>query len=201
MSTAMPRAAAPAAVGVDSAAVEAESGYGGMAIALHWLIGLALLGQVVFGFLLDDLAPRGTPARASVINLHKSLGICLGLLVVARLLWRLGHRPPACAASMAAWQRRSASIVHAALYVCMLAMPLSAYIASNFSKHGVRFFGTRFAPLGPDLPRVYDFFNGLHVALAWLFCALVAFHVLAALKHALIDRDAVFRRMWPRAGR
>ena len=172
-----------------------------MAVALHWLIGLALLGQVVFGFLLDDLAPRGTPGRAAVINLHKSFGICLGLLVVARLLWRLGHRPPAYAASMTAWQRSAARVVHGTLYACMLAMPLSAYIASNFSKHGIRFFGTRFAPWGPDLPRVYDFFNGLHVALTWIFCALVVAHVLAALKHAVIDRDTVFSRMWPRVRR
>ena len=60
--------------------------YGRVAIALHWLIGLALLGQIGFGFMLDNIAPRGTPARAATINLHKSFGIVLGLLIVLRLL-------------------------------------------------------------------------------------------------------------------
>ena len=35
--------------------------YGRVAICLHWSIGLLLLAQIAFGFLLDDIAPRGTP--------------------------------------------------------------------------------------------------------------------------------------------
>ncbi len=183
------------------AAAPPVPGYGRVAIALHWLVAAALFAQIGFGFLLDDLAPRGTPGRAAMINLHKSLGICLGLFIAGRLVWRLTHAVPAFAGSMPRWQRRAAQAMHAALYACMLALPLAGYLASNFSKHGVRFFGTRLAPWGPDLTAVYAFFNGLHVVLSWLLCALIALHVLAALKHALIDRDTVFSRMWPRAAR
>ena len=82
--------------------------YGRVAIALHWLIGAALLAQITFGFLLDDIAPRGTPARAATINLHKSCGIVLALLIVVRLLWRLKHRPPAWPLALSAWQRSTA---------------------------------------------------------------------------------------------
>ena len=184
-----------------SALPQPAPGYGRVAIALHWLIALALFGQIAFGFLLDDIAPRNTPARAATINLHKSIGICLGLLILARLAWRLSHAVPAFDGAMPAWQRRAARASHHALYACMLALPLAGYVASNFSKHGVRFFGIRLAPWGPDLPAVYGFFNGLHVALAWTLCALIALHVLAALKHALVDRDGVFSRMWPPAAR
>jgi cytochrome b561 len=98
---------------------------------------------------------------------------------------------------MAAWQRSAALWGHRALYACMLTMPLSGYVASNFSKHGLRFFGFALPPWGPDLPLVYALFNGLHVATAFIFCALIAGHVLAALKHALIDHDGVFARIWP----
>jgi cytochrome b561 len=171
--------------------------YGRVASALHWLIGIALLGQVTFGFLLDEIAPRGTPARGSVINLHKSFGIVLGLLIVLRLLWRLKHRPPAWPADMPAWQRRAAHLGHAALYGCMLVLPLSGYIASNFSKHGVKFFGIALRPWGPDLPAVYNAFNLLHVVTGFVFAALIVGHIAAALKHALVDRDAVFARIWP----
>ena len=157
--------------------------YDRTAVALHWLIGLALIAQIAFGFLLDDIAARGTPARAAVINLHKSLGLVLLALIAARLAWRLLHRPPGWPAGMARWQRRAASWGHRALYACMFAMPLSGYVASNFSKHGIRFFGVALAPWGPDLPAVYRFFNGVHVATAFLFAALIAGHIAVALLH------------------
>ncbi len=170
------------------------SRYDLMARWLHWLIGIALLCQIAFGFLLDDIAPRNTPARAGVINLHKSTGIVLGLLILARLLWRLRHSAPGWPASMPQWQQQAARIGHRLLYACMLLMPLSGYIGSNFSKHGVKFFGISLQAWGPDLPSVYNFFNTVHVVTAWVFAALIVGHVLAALKHAL-DRDGTLRRI------
>ncbi len=172
-----------------------------LSIALHWLIGLALLGQIVFGFLLDELAPRGSPDRSAVINLHKSLGMVLGLLIVLRLGWRMRHRPPDWPGSMPEWQQRAARLGHRGLYACMLAMPLSGYVASNFSKHGVKFFGRALPPWGPDSPAVYALFNGAHGVTAWLFTALIAGHVAVAVKHALVDHDGVFSRIWPGAAR
>ncbi|MEO6747517.1 MAG: cytochrome b [Caldimonas sp.] len=171
--------------------------YGRTAAALHWVIGIALTGQIVFGFLLDEIAPRGTPGRTPTINLHKSFGLVLALVIVARLLWRLRHAPPALPLSMAEWQRKAARLGHRALYACMLLMPASGYVASNFSKHGVRFFGTHLKAWGPDNPAVYAFFNGVHIGTAYLFCVLIVGHIAISLKHALIDHDDVFGRMWP----
>ena len=178
-----------------------SSRYDTVAIALHWVIGIALLAQIAFGFMLDDIAPRGTPARSTVINLHKSIGLVLALAIVARLAWRLAHRPPPLPDSVPAWQQRAARWSHRALYTCMLVMPVSGYIASNFSKHGVKFFNVvTLKPWGPDLKAVYDVFNGIHVVTAFLFATLIALHVAAALKHAWVTRDGVFARMWPGAG-
>ena len=168
--------------------------YDSVARLLHWLIGIALLCQIAFGFLLDDIAPRNTPARASVINLHKSCGIVLGLLILFRLYWRLAHKVPAWSAAMPHWQQQAARIGHRALYACMLLMPLSGYVGSNFSKHGIKFFGIALKPWGPDLPSVYEFCNAVHVVTAWIFATLIAGHILAALKHA-IDRDGTLRRI------
>jgi cytochrome b561 len=96
---------------------------------------------------------------------------------------------------MPAWQQRAASLGHGALYACMLLLPLSGYVASNFSKYGLKFFGTALPPWGPDLPAVYAFFNGLHGALGWTLAALVGGHVAMAAKHAWIDHDGLFSRM------
>lgn len=169
--------------------------YDRVARLLHWLIGVALIAQMAFGFVLDDIAPRGTSSRAVVINLHKSVGIALAVLIALRIVWRLRHRPAAWSASMSASERRAARIGHAALYVCMAVMPLSGYGASNFSRHGIRLFGLALRPWGPDWPAVYATLNLVHVTTAWLFAALIAGHVLFALKHALADRDRRLARV------
>ncbi|MFC5550055.1 cytochrome b [Massilia aerilata] len=168
------------------------------AIALHWLIALLLLGQFAFGLMLDDI-PRGTPDRGLYVNLHKSSGIVIGLLILLRIAWRLKHTPPPLPAGMPAWQRTAARLSHVALYLCMLALPLSGYLASNFSRHGIKFFNiVRLPPWGPDDKTLYAFFNGTHHVAALLLAGFVGLHVLAVAKHMLIDRDGLLWRMWPR---
>lgn len=172
--------------------------YTGTAIALHWLIALLLLGQFAFGLMLNDI-PRGTPERGFYVNLHKSSGILIGLLILLRLGWRLTHRPPPLPNTTPHGQRRAARVSHIALYVCMIALPLSGYLASNFSKHGIKFFNAvRWAPWGPDDKTWYAIFNGTHHLAALLLALLVAVHVLAVAKHMLIDHDGLLLRMWPR---
>src|SRR5258708_31245824 len=64
-----------------------------VAIALHWLVAALVLGQVILGWWLSDI-PRGTPARGTLVNIHKSIGLTVWGLIVIRLGWRLGHPPP-----------------------------------------------------------------------------------------------------------
>jgi cytochrome b561 len=166
-----------------------------VARALHWGIALLIIGQISFGFLLDTLAPRNTPSRSVVINLHKSFGLVLLVLIVLRVAWRLKHRPPRWPAVMSLAEQTAATWGHRALYAVMLALPLSGYVASNFSKHGIKLFNVvLLPPWGPDIPTVYRFFNGMHVLLAFALTALVIGHVVAALRHRF-KRDGVFQRM------
>jgi cytochrome b561 len=180
-----------------AAATAARSRYDRVAAWLHWSIGALLLAEIAFGLLLDDIAPRGTPARAGVINLHKSFGIVLGVLIVLRIVWRLAHAPPPWPASMSAARRRAANAGHVALYACMLVAPLSGYLGSNFSRHGVRFFGAELAPWGPDWPRAYAFLVGVHDVSSYLLLALTIGHVAMALRHALVEHDGIFDRIVP----
>jgi cytochrome b561 len=191
------------AAGSQGLPVTARLRYDRVASWLHWGIGVLLLAEIAFGLLLDEIAPRGTPARAGVINLHKSVGIVLGLLVVFRIAWRLAHAAPPWPASMSAARRRAANAGHVALYACMLVSPLAGYLGSNFSRHGVRFFGIVLPPWGPDWPAAYAFLVGLHDASSYLLLALTVGHVAMAIEHALVERDGVFERIlpWPAARR
>jgi cytochrome b561 len=170
--------------------------YSRTAIALHWLLALLLLGQIAFGWYLEDV-PRGTPARTLVVNWHKSFGMILGVLILFRSYWRLTHRAPELPSSRPSWERAAAHVSHWALYACMLIMPLSGYIASNFSKYGVNFLNAvKLPPWGVENKAVYDTLNTTHVVTSYIFVGLIAVHVLAALRH-LFMRDGIFSRMWP----
>ena len=167
------------------------------AMVLHWLIALAVLAQIGFGWYLQQI-PRRTPERTIYVNYHKSTGMLIGLLILVRIAWRLKHRPPALPASMPTWERRAARANHVLLYACMIIMPLAGYTASNFSKFGVKFFNAvLLPPWGVDDRSIYAFFNGLHVATSYVFVALIALHLLAAMKHAFFPRHGILRRMLP----
>jgi cytochrome b561 len=169
--------------------------YSRTAILLHWLIGLWLMAQVGWGLYLDEV-PRGTAARSVAVNWHKSLGLIVAALIVFRLYWRLTHRPPAPPPSVSGWQTRLAGATHLGLYLCMIGLPVAGYLASNFSKFGIRFLNLwHWKPWGSEDAALYAWFNGLHVALAWLFIALVALHVAGALSHLRSRHDGVLARM------
>ena len=161
---------------------------------LHWVTAILLLGQFAFGWWLGDI-PRNTPARGYFVNLHKSAGIVMGLLILLRLFWWLRHASPPHPVMMKRWQQRLADAAHLALYVGMVVMPLSGYLASNFSRHGVKFFNVlTLAPWGPDAKLVYAVLNQVHKTTAFLMFGLILLHVLAALGHAL-QRDGIFSRI------
>ncbi len=168
------------------------------AIWLHWSIAILLLSQFAFGWYLQEI-PRGVPERSYFVNLHKSTGILIGLLILVRLGWRLTHKPPPLPDTIPRFQQRIASATHILLYVLMIVMPLSGYIASNFSKWGVKFFNAiTFPPWGVEDKFIYAVFNQTHKVASWLLLVLIILHVLAGLKHLFIDRDRVFSRMLPR---
>ena len=179
-------------LGIDGPAMPLR--YTTTAKVLHWLIGLALIGQIGFGWYLGEIE-RGTAARSVIVNLHKSIGLTLGVLILLRLLWRLRHPPPPFPDRLPPWQRVMARTSHIALYVCMVLMPLSGYIASNFSRWGVKYFGIALSPWGPDSPTIYAFFNGTHRLTSYVLVALICLHVIAAMGH-LVAGDGVFKRMW-----
>jgi cytochrome b561 len=181
----------------DSQQQQSPTPYNKGAIVLHWLIAALLFGQIAFGWFLETI-PRGIPARGFYVNLHKSTGLTLALIILIRIVWRLTHPAPQLPSFMPAWERIATKWTHGVLYVCMLLMPLSGYVASNFSKYGVKLFNlVSLPPWGADDHRIYAVFNTTHVVTSYLFVTLIVLHVLAAIRHG-IRRDGVMARMWPR---
>ena len=167
------------------------------AIVLHWLLAVLIIGMLFLGYFMVDI-PRSTPARGFYFNLHKSIGVLVGILVLVRIGWHLHNTVPPLPADMAKWEIWGARWGHRALYLLMVAVPATGYISSSFNKFGVKFFGIALPSWGWDDKPLRELFASMHSALAMAFAVLIAVHVLAALKHALLDRDHIFRRMLPR---
>ena len=174
--------------------------YSGVAIALHWVLALALLGMVGFGLYMADLP--FSPARLKLYNWHKWAGVCVLVLSLARLLWRLTHRPPelpaAMQAAMPAWQKLAHHGTHAALYALFFAIPLLGWAYSSAAGFPIVVFGVLplpdWVPVSTDLAEAL---KPLHKWAALTLTALVGLHVAAVVKHQLIDRDGLLWRMWP----
>src|SRR6266700_1460194 len=161
------------------------------AITLHWLIAAVVLGQIAFGWYLEQI-PLGAPPRTAVVNFHKSTGLVIGLLIVFRLAWRMTPTPPRGAPRPASARAAAAVINPVLLYACMLIMPIAGYTASIFSRFGVKLSNAvLLPPWGADDRDIYAFFNGLHVGTSYVFVTLIAIHSLAAAKHLIFPRHGI----------
>lgn len=172
--------------------------YDHVAMTLHWLVAVGVIAQILLGLWMIEIPKQPVGVRVYWFNLHKSIGITFGVLIVTRLAWRITHRPPRLPSTMPNWQVRAAGASHALLYACMIAMPVAGYLGSTFSGYPIRYFGLVLPGWGWKDDALKDFFSSVHLVTAVLFSFLITLHVLAALKHLWIDRDGVFHRMLPR---
>ncbi len=173
---------------------------------LHWLIALLITINVVLALSADSLSAAG--AR-SVVDLHKSIGITVLGLAILRVLWRFARRPPDMPIHYLGWERRLAHLVHALLYFLLFALPISGWMHDSAWKdaatHPMHLYGLIEWPriayiehIDPVLrERLHDQFGNWHTWFGYALYALVALHILGALKHQFIDHHAEFQRMWP----
>lgn len=162
-------------------------------VVLHWVLALSLLAQLALGWWMLDI-PKSPPGlRAGWFNLHKSIGLTIFLIVLAQIAWRV-RQPVPGHSTLPAWQRRAARLTHGLLYLCMLVIPLSGYLGSTFTRYPVRYFGVVLPDWNRDWPAAKQLMSNIHLAAVWLFMALVALHVAAALWHWW-QRDGVSSRM------
>ncbi|MGD2141241.1 MAG: cytochrome b [Burkholderiales bacterium] len=177
--------------------MQASARYGNVAIALHWIVAVFILVLIGLGLYMVDI-PRGTPERAFFFNLHKSIGLTIGIIVLIRFWWRHKNPPPPLPASMPKWQVTASNISHALLYMCLIMMPIAGFTASQFTKYGVTYFGLfKIPPMGPQERVLWDFFQGVHENTAYVLMFVLAVHILAALYHLIVAKDGVFQRMLP----
>lgn len=179
-----------------SASAPPPARYSSAAIFLHWLLAALLLFQLSLGWRLETLA---NVPQFIAFQLHKSVGIAILLLSLARLGIRLAVPRPAPVAASPALSFL-AGATHALLYFVMIAGPLTGWIIVSTATVRVQtlLFGVvpwPHLPLGAGWNKPAE---AAHSVIAWLFVGLVVLHVAGALRHHML-RDDVIGRMMPRA--
>lgn len=184
-----------------------RSRYTGVAIVIHWLIAASILFQIILGWRMGD-EPKG-PATYAIFQLHKSIGITILLLSLARLAWRLTHRPPPHPATQPRWETIASQIVHVAFYVIMIGLPITGWIIVSTSKLTIPtvLYGAIPWPHLPFLPELaagpkhlwHEIGENGHGLLVKTTYLLLALHLGAVAKHQILDRDEVLGHMAPGA--
>lgn len=164
----------------------------------HWGIAVAMIGMIAMGIYIFKVMPPGAD-KGALIGLHKSVGVLVLLIggwrVTRRL--KLGFLPTASPAPK--WQDLTARMVHWVLLAGIVVMPLSGLLGSFFGGRATPIFGVTVLPAGPKIEMLNSLAFAIHGLFVPLTIAALALHILGALKHHLIDRDATLLRMIGRA--
>ena len=168
--------------------------YTPVAKGLHWLMAVMIIGLLALGIYMHELPL--SPQKLALYSWHKWFGVTAFLLVWLRLAWRVTHRPPALPESMSPLMRLAAHAGHAALYVLMIAIPLSGWLMSSAKGFQTVWFGVLPIPdlVGRD-KALGDLLQEVHEALNVLLMLTLAGHVAAALWHHFVLKDDTLRRM------
>jgi cytochrome b561 len=174
--------------------------YTGIAITLHWLMAVTLIGLFALGIYMHELPL--SPEKLKLYSWHKWAGVSLLILAIARLGWRVTHRPPSLPGHMPRLEQWVAHAGHHLLYLLMFAIPFSGWLMSSAKGFQTVWFGI--LPL-PDLleksKEVGDMLRTVHWALNMLLAVIVLGHAGAALKHHFITKDDILTRMLPQSAR
>ncbi|WP_026352200.1 cytochrome b/b6 domain-containing protein [Yoonia vestfoldensis] len=183
-----------------SASNTAQS-YGTVTKTFHWLTALLIIVIAPLGVIANWL-PYETDAelalKAQLFSVHKTLGVIVFAVALARILWALTQPKPGELNAHKKALSTVAAVVHWTLYISLVAVPLTGWV-HHAATSG---FAPIWLPIGQGLPfvPVSETVAETAAALHWLFSkimiASILLHIAGALKHHVIDKDATLRRMW-----
>lgn len=170
--------------------------YGAVAQLFHWATAILVIVAFVF-------APGGSEQRVYSAaknfdrQIHETLGMGVLFIVLIRTAWRVFDTTPDDA-TVWPWMKFSSKVVHATLYILLLAVPLTAIAGAWLEGHPLTLLGN--LSVAPPLAEVHDLGRVLASLHTWLGTAIMwvaGAHAAAALYHHFVLRDGVLRSMLP----
>lgn len=174
-----------------------SSSWGSVSRWFHWILGLAIIGMLAYGWWMNHIPARAD--RYFYRSIHADIGYVVLLLTVIRLIWRGVNPTPALPDDTPPWQRIVARASHVLLYlvtilVAMLGWAMSGARPAN--QNYASFFGSFNVPqfTSPDKVAA-GAYEDRHIFFAYVLLALIVLHVAAAAWHHFIRRDRITLRM------
>lgn len=160
--------------------------YHPLLVFLHWLIALLVFAALAAGIFLKGLP--NTQAKLAPLDFHMGLGTLIMFLMIARLFTRYMTKRPAAVDSGSPLLNKLAGLVHALLYVAVIAMAFAGMrIASQAGLN---------TP-GASIPVDFFAFSAryAHRYIAIFLMLLVSAHVGAWAYHQFVKKDNLISRM------
>ena len=169
--------------------------YGWIAIVIHWVMALTILGMFCLGWYMVELTYYDALYR-TLPFVHKSIGILLACLFLFRFIWKLINPSPNPVTGQSQLEQVAAKVMHWAFYFLITLIVMSGYLISTADGSGISVFDVIKIPATiTGIPEQEDNAGILHKILTYTLISMAALHASAALKHHFINRDQTLRRM------
>lgn len=172
------------------------SRYTNLSIALHWLMFLLLIG-VYACIELRELYPRGSETREAFKTWHFTLGLTVFALVWIRVAARALQKRPPIEPPPKRWQEILAWIVHIALYLIMIGMPIGGWLILSTEGETIPFYGLELPALMGENEELAETIEEVHETVGKVGYFLIGLHAVAALFHHYFLKDNTLWRMLP----
>ena len=159
---------------------------------LHWIMAVLILAMLFIGVaMVSSLSDYHR-----LVSIHKPIGILILVLAGLRLVNRFIFPPPPLPSGMPVPLRVAAEASHWLLYALMFVQPLVGWAMLSAAGYPIALIGAfHLPPIVPHDMALYAFLRPSHSVLAFALFATFLLHLAAALTHALIFRDGVFKSM------
>ena len=170
--------------------------YGSVTKSFHWLIAALIITMIPLGIIANGMADAA-PLKPTLFSLHKTVGLFIFFVALARILWAITQPKPAHLHPDRKAETFLATLVHWLLYASLVLVPLSGWV-HHAATTG---FAPVWWPFGQGLPgvpvsdSVAHTAASLHIIFERVLAASILLHVAGALKHHFIDKDDTLARM------
>ncbi|MFO1117443.1 MAG: cytochrome b [Beijerinckiaceae bacterium] len=169
--------------------------YSPLAIAIHWIVALCVIGLVPAGLVMARMNEGAAQDR--LYTIHVSVGLIVLALSLLRVGMFLAGRMPEPANVLTPFERTMSRLAHATMYLLLIVTPWIGWLGVNAYGDDVTFFDlVRMPSLAARDENLSNELFVMHFACALLIASVVVAHLTGALAHAL-RRDGVNARMRP----
>lgn len=176
---------------------DTATSYGSISRFNHWLGALLVLALLAIGLYFEDM-PRGD-VKKFWKGLHVAIGAFASLFFLWRVYWRMRSGSPRALPQPRALTLLSKT-VHVLLLVGIAVLAITGPLSIWATGRGIPVMGLFSIPSPfPAFRSLHGPLEDIHAFAADAMLYLIGLHILGVIKHQLVDRDNILKRMAGRA--